>query len=79
MHKMVARAITGRNRWTAPLPAWYAKFLTAVVPGSLLPFNRDQVTMSQENNTAELGHFIHDFGWTPRGFDSALQEYAARL
>lgn len=79
MHKLAARAIAGRNRWTAPLPAWYAKLLTTVVPRALLPFNRDQVTMSQENNTADLTHFIHDFGWTPRDFDSALREYASRL
>jgi len=79
MHKAFAQAITGRNRWTAPLPAWYAKLLTAVLPGSLLPFNRDQVTMSQEDNTADLTNFIHDFGWTPRAFDSALPEYASRL
>jgi nucleoside-diphosphate-sugar epimerase len=79
MHKTVAHAVTGRNRWTAPMPAWYAKFLAAVVPAALLPFNRDQVIMSQQNNIADLSGFERDFGWTPRPFDATLKKYAAQL
>jgi NADH dehydrogenase len=79
MHKAVAQAVTGHNRWTAPMPAWYAKFLAAVVPGSMLPFNRDQVIMSQQDNIADLSSFERDFGWTPRDFDTALRHYSSRL
>ena len=43
MHKAIARAIVGKNRLTMPIPVWYAKMLAAIVPGTLLPFNRDQV------------------------------------
>jgi len=79
MHKMAARAIIGKNRWAAALPAWYAKFLAGVTPTRFLPFNRDQVIMSQEDNTADLADFIRDFGWTPRGFEQTLAEYGSRL
>jgi NADH dehydrogenase len=79
MHKAIARATIGKSRWTAPIPAWYAKLLAGVVPRKLLPFNRDQVIMSQEDNTADVADFIRDFGWTPRGFEQSLDEYGARL
>jgi NADH dehydrogenase len=79
MHKMAARAILGKSRWAAALPAWYAKVLAAVIPTRFLPFNRDQVIMSQEDNTADLADFVRDFGWTPRGFEQTLAEYSSRL
>jgi hypothetical protein len=44
-----------------------------------LPFNRDQVIMSQENNTADLAKFKDDFGWEPREFVETLKTYAAQL
>jgi hypothetical protein len=63
-----------------PIPAWYASLLTRVVPGRLLPFNRDQVVMSQEDNTtADLPRFAADFGWTPRAFAEALASYAGQI
>ena len=61
------------------LPAWYAKALTSFVPRALLPFNRDQVIMSQEDNTCDLTKFRHDFGWEPQPFEPTLRSYAARL
>ena len=79
MHKMVARAILGKNRLTAPIPAWYAKLLTKIVPASLLPFNYDQVIMSQEDNTCGMSEFERVFSWKPRGFESTLKQYASRL
>ena len=79
MHKAVARAIVGRNRLTMPIPAWYARMLAAIVPASMLPFNRDQVIMSQEDNTCDLAEFQRDFGWEPAGFERALHEYARIL
>ncbi|HEX4054157.1 MAG TPA: complex I NDUFA9 subunit family protein [Tepidisphaeraceae bacterium] len=79
MHKAIARAIVGKNRLTMPIPVWYAKMLAAIVPGTLLPFNRDQVTMSQEDNTCDLTEFQNEFGWKPAPFEQALSEYARTM
>jgi nucleoside-diphosphate-sugar epimerase len=45
----------------------------------LFPFNRDQVIMSQEDNTADLTKFRGDFGWEPRGFEETLTTYSSQL
>src|SRR5438105_3831955 len=57
MHRMAAEAIVGKRRAVMPIPAWYAKLLTRVMPAWMLPFNRDQVIMSQEENTCDLTKF----------------------
>jgi NADH dehydrogenase len=79
LHRAFAKAFTGKRRLVAPLPSWYAKLVTRIVPGSLLPFNRDQVLMSQEDNTAPIGKFVSDFGWTPRPFEQTLASYAREV
>lgn len=79
MYRTIARAVVGRERLTLPIPAWYAKLLTSVAPAKLLPFNRDQVIMSQEDSVANLEPFITDFNWTPRKLEETLREYAAAL
>ena len=79
LHRTSADAIVGRKRRVAALPVWYAKALTYVVPRPLLPFNRDQVIMSQEDNTCDLAKFRADFGWDPQPFAPTLREYAAKL
>jgi NADH dehydrogenase len=79
LHRAVAQAVVGRNRWIMPLPVWKAKLLTHVVPGSLLGFNRDQVTMSREDNTTDLSKFEDAFGWRPEGFEQSLKTYAGQL
>ncbi len=79
MHRISAEAITGKRRWVMPLPAWYAKAITHVAPASWLPFNRDQVIMSQEDNTTDMRKFSNDFGWTPGGFAELVKEYASEL
>lgn len=79
LHEASARAIAGRRRAIIAMPAWKALLLTRLIPGALLPFNRDQVIMSQEENTCELSAFEADFGWTPRGFRETLAEYAAAM
>jgi uncharacterized protein YbjT (DUF2867 family) len=79
MHQAVAMALTGKPRMVAALPAWYARFLAAVTPGFLLPFNRDQVIMSQEDNTCDLTHFRADFGWEPKAFGEVLESYKERI
>ena len=79
LHRACANAIVGRKRAVLPMPVWKAKLLTHVVPRPLLPFNRDQVIMSQEDNTCDLSKFRADFGWEPRAFEPSLREYAATL
>jgi uncharacterized protein YbjT (DUF2867 family) len=78
-YQAIATAVVGRPRATLPIPAWYARLLTRLVPRSLLPFNRDQVLMSQEDNTGNIAPFVADFGWTPRALEPTLSEYAAQL
>lgn len=79
LHHAIAEAVVGKRRPAVPIPAWYAKLLTRVAPASLLPFNRDQVVMSQEDNTADLGPFVADFGWTPAPFAETLAAYAGKM
>ena len=79
MHQAVAEAVAGKKRWVMPLPAWYAKAVTHVAPARLLPFNRDQVIMSQEDNTCDLAKFRDDFGWDPRPFRETVKSYARQL
>jgi NADH dehydrogenase len=79
MHKLVSKKIVGRERMVLAMPVWKAKLLASVLPNRLLGFNRDQVIMSQEDNTCDLTKFTDGFGWTPRGFDESLSEYASRL
>jgi NADH dehydrogenase len=79
LHRAVARAVVGRERPVMAIPAWYAKALTYVTPPSLLPFNRDQVIMSQEDNTADMSKFREDFGWAPAGFGERFTAYADQL
>jgi NADH dehydrogenase len=79
LHETCAQAILGRPRWVVAMPVWKAKMLTYVVPQIALPFNRDQVIMSQEENTCDLSKFRADFGWEPRPFAASLAEYAKKL
>ncbi len=49
----------GRRKAVVGIPAWYGKFLASLpLP---LPFNKDQVQMSQEDNTADVGAMEADF------------------
>ena len=79
MHYIVSEAVVGKKRRAIAIPAWKANLLTHLVPGPLLPFNRDQVIMSQEENTCDLSKFVADFGWTPRPFAETVNSYAGEL
>jgi NADH dehydrogenase len=79
MHEVVARAVVGKKRLALGIPVWYAKLLTKMAPAAALPFNEDQVAMSQEDNTGDIGEFERDFGWNPAGFEETLRGYAAQL
>ena len=79
MHRIVSTQVVGHPRWTLAMPAWKAKMLAKVGIGRLAGFNRDQVIMSQEDNTADITKFVDHFGWTPMGFEPALRTYARNL
>jgi nucleoside-diphosphate-sugar epimerase len=79
LHQTIAQAVVGHRRWVMPIPIWAGKLYAAVGVAPLLGFNRDQVIMSQEDNTADLSKFTADFGWTPREFEPTLKEYAGKL
>ena len=79
MHRTVAEVLRGKPRRVAAVPAWYAGALTRAVPRFLLPFNRDQVIMSQEDNTCDTAKAARAFGWVPTPFREALQEYKRDL
>jgi uncharacterized protein YbjT (DUF2867 family) len=74
-----AQAIVGKPRLTFAIPAWYARLLTQITPRAWLPFNRDQVLMSQEDNTADMTEFVRDFAWTPGAFSDQICHYAKEL
>jgi len=79
MHRIASREIVGKKRLTLGIPAWYAKLVAAIVPGSLLPFNRDQVVMSLEDNSGDTADFVRDFGWQPMGFEQSLRGYVGLI
>ena len=55
--RLGAMEFVGHKRWVMPMPVWVALTLAVVLPSSLLGFNRDQILMSQEDNTADSGKF----------------------
>ena len=79
LHQAVAMAVVGHRRWVLPFPVPIAKFYAAIGFGKLLGFNRDQIIMSQEDNTCDLTKFKTDFGWDPQPFVPTLHRYAKQL
>lgn len=58
------------------VPVWYAK-LIAGQPG--VPFNRDQVIMSQEDSVCQIAKVQADFGVTLAPFEETFADYAAQI
>jgi NADH dehydrogenase len=79
LHQTVSQAVIGKRRWVMPIPVWAGKFYAAIGVAPILGFNRDQVLMSQEDNTCDLTKFKDEFGWEPQPFESTLRGYAAQL
>jgi len=79
MHRICAKEISGAERRVIGIPAWYARLLTRIIPAKFLPFNIDQVQMSQEDSICNLTKFQEDFGWRPQGFAATLRSYAEQL
>jgi len=65
-----------RNKPVVGLPVWVAKAM-ASLPGA--PFNQDQVIMSQEDSTCQIGKVQQAFGIELAGFESTFAEYAAQI
>lgn len=79
MYRTFSKSLVGKPRPLLPIPVWYALLLTRIVPAKMLPFDRGQVIMSQQDNVADLQAFEADFGRTPQGFEQALAKYAPKL
>ncbi len=68
--------INKRKKRVLPVPAWYAKII-AGKPG--VPFNLDQVIMSQENSTCEIAKVENDFGIKLADFEATVAQYAGSI
>jgi NADH dehydrogenase len=76
LHRVCADAFAGHRRWVMPMPVWEAKLLCAIGIAPLLGFNRDQVIMSQEDNTTDISKFRGDFSFEPAPFEPTVKQYA---
>ena len=65
-----------RDKPIVAVPVWYANMI-ARLPG--VPFNRDQVIMSQEDATCRVEKLMADFNLQPAPFERTLAEYASRI
>ena len=65
-----------RNKPIVAVPVWYAN-LIAGMPG--VPFNRDQVIMSQEDSICATGKFEEHFEMEAAPFEPTLADYADRM
>ncbi|MFI5381105.1 MAG: NAD-dependent epimerase/dehydratase family protein [Tepidisphaerales bacterium] len=79
LHHICSAAIAGSPHLALPIPAWYGRLMSNILPPALLPFNHDMVEMSQEDNTCDLTKFKARFGWEPRTLEATLREYARQL
>ncbi|MFT3786437.1 MAG: complex I NDUFA9 subunit family protein [Tepidisphaeraceae bacterium] len=80
LYDIAARVIVGKRRAVWPIPAWYGRVLTSIVPEKgLMGVNRDQVEMSQEDNTADIAAFRRDFEIEPQGFERSFRGYAEQV
>jgi NADH dehydrogenase len=79
LHHTVSQAVVGKRRMVLPIPVWAGKLYSAIGIAPLLGFNRDQVIMSQEDNTCDITKFVDDFGWQPQPFEESLRAYAGKL
>jgi len=71
--------------WRKPVavPAWYADFVARSMSflglDGLVPFNHDQVLMSQEDSVCDVSRMREYLGVDPVPFDEALGSYVNRL
>lgn len=65
MYQQFSKHVTGKIKPTVGIPIWYARFLTSLLPGSWLPFNRAQVEMAGQDNVSDLNPMHKSLGWLP--------------
>ncbi len=65
-----------RKKPIIAVPAWKAKLLSHL---PRMPFNWDQVVMSQEDSTCGTAKVENDFGITLKPFEETVKEYAGRI
>jgi len=71
MLTIASEKFRGRRKIAIGIPAWYAKLIASLpLP---LPFNKDQVLMSQEDNTCDITPLLKDFP------ELKLKDFAATL
>ncbi len=73
----------GSSKRIVGIPAWKARGMAALAAaaglGSMLPFNVDQVIMSQEDSTCETQRIQSHLGLELTSFRAAVDQYASRL
>jgi len=75
LYRICAEHLGGRKR-PVGIPAWLAR-LMAGWPG--VPFNRDQVIMSQEDNTCQIDRLREHLGVAPAPFEAMFAAYADQI
>ncbi len=73
-HKHLPGAKRGRK--PRAVPVWYATMI-AGMPG--VPFNRDQVIMSQEDSTCDIAKAQEHFGFEFAEFEPTFAQYASQI
>lgn len=65
-----------RNKPIVAVPAWYAKMIAGM---PLVPFNEDQVIMSQENSTCRIEKVQGDFEIELADFEEKVAGYGGKM
>jgi len=77
MYETARALLPGAGRKpVVPVPIWYAK-LIAGWPG--VPFNKDMVQMSSEDNTGDPAPASDELSVTFRGFEETMKSYAGQM
>ena len=73
----------GSTKPALAIPGWKARCMATLAAaaslGSLLPFNVDQVLMSQEDSTCDTQRIMQHLGLPLTSFQAAVDQYASRL
>lgn len=77
LYEVVGRHLPeARNKRIRAVPVWFAKVLAG---GPGVPFNVDQVIMSQEDSTCGTGKVINDFAIELQDFEETVKAYAGEI
>ncbi len=77
MYRLIRQYLPqARRKPVLPFPVWLARIM-AKLPN--MPFNNDQIIMSQEDSICNTADVQRDFSISLKSFENALMEYAAEL